>query len=72
VTLSRKTGGAVVRNQARRRLREIFRRHRDVLAGGLDIVVHARPEIARQPLVELERQFIEGGGRFEGRRGDKR
>jgi ribonuclease P protein component len=72
VTLSRKIGGAVVRNQARRRLREIFRKHREVLAGGLDIVVHARTGIAGQPLAVLERQFIEGGARFDGRQGGRR
>ncbi len=72
VTLSRKIGGAVVRNKARRRLREIFRKHRALLTGGLDIVVHARPEIAGQSLDVLRRQFIEGIARFDGRQGSRR
>jgi ribonuclease P protein component len=69
VTLSRKIGGAVVRNLARRRLREIFRKHRALLTGGLDIVVHARTEIAGQSLDVLRRQFIDGIARFDARQG---
>ena len=66
VTLSRKVGNAVVRNQARRRMREIFRKRRGVLSSSLDIVVQAKPEIARKPLALLEAEFLECVARFEG------
>jgi ribonuclease P protein component len=65
VTLSRKVGNAVVRNQARRRIRDIFRRRRDLLAAGFDVVVHTRPEIARQPRALLEMKFEEAVTKFE-------
>ena len=66
VTLSRKVGNAVVRNQARRRMREIFRKRRGVLGATVDIVVHAKPEIARTPLAILEGEFLECIARFDG------
>lgn len=64
VTLSRKVGKAVVRNQARRRLRELFRRAQWVRGCGLDIIVHAKPEIARRPQAELESEFLQGISRY--------
>ena len=64
VTLSRKVGNAVVRNQARRRVREIFRKRRGQVSASLDIVVHAKPEIARKPLAVLEAEFLESIARF--------
>lgn len=67
--MSRKVGGAVVRNRARRRLREIFRRRRRLMGGAIDIVVHCRQEIAAQPQSALERQLVEGIARFEARKG---
>lgn len=72
VTLSRKVGNAVVRNQARRRLREIFRRRRTVLRAPVDIVINTRPEIARQPLVRLEAEFLECIARFQAMTKDSR
>ena len=65
VTLSRKVGNAVVRNQARRRIRDIFRRRRELLAAGYDVVVHTRPEIAGQPRAILEASFEEAVAKFE-------
>lgn len=39
VVISRKFGEAVLRNRLRRRLREVFRRHRAAFPAGFDLVV---------------------------------
>jgi ribonuclease P protein component len=66
----RRLGGAVVRNRARRRLREIMRAL--PLRPGLDIVVMARPECAGASFADLRgavescarrgRLLLEAGG----------
>lgn len=58
VITSRKVGGAVVRNRARRLVREVFRHHQHRLARPMDLVVVARPSIARLPLGRVERDFL--------------
>ncbi|MEJ5242535.1 MAG: ribonuclease P protein component [Desulfomicrobiaceae bacterium] len=42
LSISRKHGSAVLRNRAKRVLRELFRLHADAIPPGLDIVVIAR------------------------------
>lgn len=42
ITVSRKVGGAVVRNRVKRRIREWFRRSRPKLRQGIDLVVIGR------------------------------
>ena len=46
VVSSRKVGPAVVRNRARRRLREAWRRLRPELRGDVDVVIAARATLA--------------------------
>ncbi len=55
ITATRKVGNAVVRNRARRRVREVYRRWRrgQPLARGLDIVVNVTARSARAPYAEL-------------------
>lgn len=53
--ISKQIGRAVVRNQLRRRLREIIRLKRETIATGYDVVLIARPEAAGKPYVELVR-----------------
>ncbi|HVI36036.1 MAG TPA: ribonuclease P protein component, partial [Gaiellales bacterium] len=71
ITVTRKIGGAVVRNRARRRLREALRR---VLPGparaGHDYVVVARPGALSQPFVELVRELGSAIRGLSGRLGD--
>lgn len=58
VITSRKVGNAVVRNRARRLLRESFRRHQLEFAAPVDIVLVARPSIAGKTFAEVERVFL--------------
>lgn len=62
IIASRKVGGAVIRNRAKRRVRDVFRRHQpDAPASGfvpLDIVVVARRETSAAPMPALEQDLI--------------
>jgi ribonuclease P protein component len=51
-------GAAVVRNRARRLLRESFRLHRAQLAEPVDLVLVARPSIVRKGFFEVEKDFL--------------
>ncbi len=58
VTASRRVGGAVVRARCKRRLRELFRRHRAEISGmDADIVLNARPGCADADWAELEDEY---------------
>ncbi len=59
ITATRKTGSAVVRNRARRRLRALFDLHgvgRDGWHG--DVVVNVRQGCAEAPWPELEEDYL--------------
>jgi ribonuclease P protein component len=53
VTVSRRVGTAVVRNRVRRRLHEAIRARYTGLVGGHDLVLVARPALARASWAEL-------------------
>jgi ribonuclease P protein component len=55
IAATRKIGGAVVRNRAKRLTREIFRSHKPMAR--LDIVVIPRREFLDAPYPSLEREF---------------
>ena len=60
ITVGAKLGHAVVRNQVRRRLREIYRLHGGDMEQGYDIVLVARARAAQSDYRVLEGQFIRG------------
>ena len=53
VTASRKVGGAVVRNRAKRLVRAAFRETLDLFAPGIDLVVIVRRSLAETRLAEV-------------------
>lgn len=55
IAATRKIGGAVVRNRAKRLIREVFRRNK--LAPGFDIVIVPRRELLDASMDALEREF---------------
>ena len=58
ITVTRKAGGAVVRNRLRRRVREAFRRAAAARAlGPLDFVVNVSPRAAERPYEELKNEL---------------
>ena len=75
VAATRKLGGAVVRNRAKRLSRELFRRHKP--DAGLDVVVVPRREFLAADFPSLERDYVVllagRGGRDSGprRRADR-
>jgi ribonuclease P protein component len=69
LTVSRKVGCAVVRNRVKRMLREIFRKRCQSVHPSFDLVVNARPGIARRDSGQLERELI---ACFAGLRGGQR
>jgi ribonuclease P protein component len=71
VTIPRATGNAVIRNKIRRRIREIFRHHREDVGGAFDIVVHIRPPAAGTPFTRLEAELIEALRRHRARQGKR-
>jgi ribonuclease P protein component len=55
---SRRVGRAVIRNRVRRRLREICRLNRTMLAPGWLVVVVAKPAAAKASFSELREEWL--------------
>ncbi len=57
-------GAAVQRNRAKRRMREVFRLHQDLLPPSCDLLLVARQPVNRWPFARLERAFAEASARI--------
>jgi len=58
ITVPKRLGGAPVRNRIKRRVREVFRQHREALPGGWDIVLNPRKGSATVAYRVLERELL--------------
>ena len=68
LTVTRKVGGAVVRNRIKRVLRDIYRRNRGRLDVPMDLVINGRATITERPVPEVERGFLDCYARLVRRR----
>lgn len=64
VASTQAVGPAVLRNRAKRRMREIFRRHQNLLPQSSDLMLVARSSVNPWPFARLERAFVEACGRI--------
>lgn len=66
ITVTRKIGGAVVRNRCKRRLREIVRKYElcPSYPEGFDLVLNVKPELAEAEFKKLQESFARMMSRF--------
>ena len=57
-------GDAVHRNRAKRRLREIYRKHQNLVPPGLDLVLTARAALLRLEFSAVEERFTSACRKF--------
>jgi len=63
VIASARVGNAVIRNRARRLMREAFRLHQHELAQPIDLVLVARQSLVGKRFVDVEKDFLKSLGK---------
>lgn len=58
VASTKAVGNAIHRNRAKRRLREIFRRHQELLPPGIDLLLVARRDLNQHSFATAEERFV--------------
>lgn len=64
VVASRKVGNAVHRNRAKRRMRELFRRNKELFSSPVDLLLVASAAIREAAWAELEESYIQAVGKI--------
>jgi ribonuclease P protein component len=64
VASTQAVGKAILRNRAKRRMREIFRRHQGLLPASLDLMFVARAQVNNWPFAQLDRAFADACARM--------
>jgi ribonuclease P protein component len=59
IASTKAVGHAVLRNRAKRRLREVFRQQQNSVPPGCDLLLVARNTATTWPIAELEKKFVE-------------
>jgi ribonuclease P protein component len=69
VVASKKVGNAVTRNRAKRWMRELFRRNKDLLEYPVDLLIVAMPAMKEVTWTELKESYLRAVGKiFEKKR----
>ena len=58
VVASKKIGNAVERNKAKRWARALFRQHKELLAGSLDLIVITKQDIKEATWLSLQQEYL--------------
>jgi ribonuclease P protein component len=69
IASTKAVGHAVLRNRAKRRLREVFRHQQNHVPAGCDLLLIARSAATRWPIAELEKRFAAACTQFQPGRG---
>jgi ribonuclease P protein component len=64
VVASRKVGNAVARNRAKRWMRDLFRRNKDLLRSPVDLLIVASAGIREATWAELEESYFQAVGKI--------
>jgi ribonuclease P protein component len=64
VVASRKVGNAVARNRAKRWMRELFRRNKDLLEYPVDLLIVASAAMKEATWTELVEHYLQAVGKF--------
>ncbi len=64
VASTQAVGKAVLRNRAKRRMREIFRRHQGLLPPSCDMMLVARAQVNNWPFAQIDRAFTDACGKM--------